>query len=435
MSNAEPKCPNVGGQAVIEGVMMRAPSCFAVAVRDSKNRIVIRDRPWRSIGEKLRVLRWPFLRGAVVLGESLANGMNALAYSAKIAAEGEESSPRSSVLGSQTGQEPDPTVGAPRRDASSASGPSAPAGALAPRLEGSGRRGSPTEQDMGPGRESELRTENRELRTAPPQAAPSFGWLFIPTLLFALLVFKGVPHLTALAVDAWIGGHGVSGYLFHVIDGVAKLLLFVGYLLLISRMKEIQRVFAYHGAEHKAIATHEAREELTVANARAHSRFHPRCGTAFLLFVIVVGVLLYMSVLPLLPPLVPTPWLNQALLILLKIVLLFPIAGLSYEAIRLSGKFGKNPVVRLLIGPGLLMQRLVTREPTDEQLEIALASIAVALSREEATAAARARDKATVLPERERAFDSYAAFLEELPGWDFGAVDGTAAAEHAVSRP
>jgi hypothetical protein len=133
-----------------------------------------------------------------------------------------------------------------------------------------------------------------------------------------------------------------------------------------------------------------------------------------------------------LPPVVSTPWLNQALLILLKIVLLFPIAGLSYEAIRLSGRFGRNPIVRLLIGPGLLLQRLVTREPGDDQLEVALASIAVTLSREEATTAARARDKAAVLPERERAFESYATFLEELPGWDFGAADGTAASGHAV---
>ena len=432
MSSAEPKCPNVGGQAVIEGVMMRAPSCFAVAVRDPRSRIVIRDRPWRSIGEKLRFLRWPFLRGTVVLGESLANGMNALAYSAQIAAVEEERSSSSVPNDSQTPESDlDPTVGASRRAASTASGPSASAGALGPRPEGSGRRGSPAGPDSGP----ERKTKDESRKTpAPPKAAPSFGWLFVPTMLFALLVFKGVPHLTALLLDAWIGGKGVSGYLFHVIDGVVKLLLFVGYLLLISRMKEIQRVFAYHGAEHKAIATHEARQPLTVENARAHSRFHPRCGTAFLLFVIVVGVLLYMTVLPLLPPLVPVAWLNQLLLILLKIVLLFPIAGLSYEAIRLSGKFGKNPVVRLLIGPGLLLQRLVTREPTDDQLEIALASIAVTLSREEATTAARERDKTVVLPERERAFDSYAAFLQELPTWDFGAADGAAVPEHAVSR-
>ena len=392
---------------------MRAPSCFAVAVRDSKNRIVIRDRPWRSIGEKLRVLRWPFLRGAVVLGESLANGMNALAYSAKIAAEGEESSPRSSVLGSQTGQEPDPTVGAPRRDASSASGPSAPAGALAPRLEGSGRRGSPTEQDMGPGRG---RTENREPRTESSAAAgaPSFGWLFIPTLLFALLVFKGVPH-----PRRWPSTRGSAGTGSPATSSTSstrgEAAVFVGYLLLISRMKEIQRVFAYHGAEHKAIATHEAREELTVANARAHSRFHPAAAPLSCSSSSSLGVLLYMSVLPLLPPLVHAvaqpgaahPAQDRPALPHRRPVLR------GDPAVR---EVRQNPVVRLLIGPGLLLQRLVTREPTDEQLEIALASIAVALS-EEATAAARARDKATVLPERERAFDSYAAFIEELPGW------------------
>ncbi|MBI5499693.1 MAG: DUF1385 domain-containing protein [Deltaproteobacteria bacterium] len=406
MSAPEPKSPSVGGQAVIEGVMMRAPTCFAVAVRDSRSRIVVRDRPWRSLAERLRFLRWPFLRGAVVLGESLANGMNALAYSAKIAAEGEEG-------GSPSAPEPD---GALR---------GAAAGESQPRAEARGSAGVP---------ESERKTKDEPRKpSAPASQAPSFGLLFVPTLVFALLVFKGVPHLTALALDAWMGGQGVSGWVFHVIDGAVKLLLFVGYLLLISRMKEIQRVFAYHGAEHKAIAAHEAREPLTVAAARVHSRFHPRCGTAFLLFVIVVGVLLYMTILPLLPPLVSAAWLNQVLLILLKIVLLFPIAGLSYEAIRLSGRFGTNPLVRVLIAPGLLLQRLVTREPTDDQLEVALASIAVALSREKATAEARARDRGAALPERERVFSSYAAFLEELPGWDFGAAGVDAASRQAVS--
>jgi uncharacterized protein YqhQ len=375
--------------------MMRGPSCFAVAVRNAKGEIVIRDRPWRSLWEKLRFLRWPFLRGAVVLGESMANGMNALAYSAQIAAEGEAEKERS-----EGPQNEDGTAGvSPRRDSET------------------------TPRPAGRGAEA---TKN---------APPSFGWLLIPTLLFALLVFKGVPHVTALALDSWFGGKGVSGFLFHIVDGVVKLLLFVGYLAAISRMKEIRIVFAYHGAEHKAIATHEAGEALTVEHAKAKSRFHPRCGTAFMLFVIVVGVLLYMTLLPLLPPLVATGWLNQALLILIKILLLFPIAGLSYEAIRLSGKFGNNPLVRILIAPGLLLQRLVTREPTDQQLEIALASIAVTLAREEATAKAREREKGAVLPERERVFASYGAFQEGLAGWDFGDVERPLAPQPVVPGP
>jgi uncharacterized protein YqhQ len=352
MDNPELKCLAVGGQAVIEGVMMRGPSCLAVAVRNPKGELVVRDQPWRSIWERLRFLRWPFLRGAVILFESMANGMNALAYSADIAAQGQPGD----------GDKPAPAPG-----------------------QGSG---------------------------------PSMWWVLIPTLVFALLIFKGVPHFVALGLDAWVGGgHGTSGYLFHAIDGVVKLLLFVGYILLISRMKDVQRVFAYHGAEHKSIATHEAGEALTVANARKHSRFHPRCGTAFLLYVIVIGVLLYMAILPVLPPLVAVGWLNQTLLVLLKIVLLFPIAGLSYEAIRLAGKFGRNPLVRLLIAPGLGMQRLVTREPTDDQLEVALTSIATALAREEASKRAKAGEQVAVPPEREQVFADYAAFRDGLATW------------------
>jgi uncharacterized protein YqhQ len=380
MSKPEGTCPTVGGQAVIEGVMMRGPSCLAVAVRNPHGEIVVRDQPWHSVWEKLRFLRWPFLRGAVVLGESLANGMSALSYSARIASEGEEADGKDAAA-------------APVPDR----GPAGPAAKAEPAAKPDGK--------------------------AAAKEPPSFGWLMVPTLLFALLVFKGVPHLVALGLDALVGGRGVSGYLFHVVDGAAKLLLFVGYLLAISRMKDIQRVFAYHGAEHKAIATHEAREPLTVGHARTKSRFHPRCGTAFLLFVIVVGVLLYMAVLPVLPPLVSTGWMNQLLLVLLKIVMLLPIAGLSYEVIRLSGKYGRNPFVRAMTWPGLMLQRLVTREPTDDQLEIALVSLATALAREEATVEARATRAGAVLPEREVVFPSYATFQEAVATWRTGAPE------------
>jgi uncharacterized protein YqhQ len=354
--------PTIGGQAVIEGVMMRGPSCLAVAVRRPQGAIVVRDQPWRSVWERLRFLRWPLLRGAVVLVESIANGMSALAYSARIAA-GEERDSGSGV-----------------RDPGSGSAPPEP------------------------------RAPSPESRT------PSFAWILIPTLIVAVAVFKGVPHLLALLLDPLFGGRGVSGYPFHVVDGVVKFLLFVGYLLLISRMKDIQRVFAYHGAEHKAIAAFEAGEELTVAHARGKPRLHPRCGTAFLLFVILVGVLLYMLVLPLLPPLAAAGWLNQTLLILLKIVLLFPIAGLAYEAIRLSGRHARHPLVRALAWPGLALQRLVTREPTDDQIEIALASLATALARETAAAAARGGAEVSLPAERETVFADFAAFRAATAG-------------------
>ena len=347
---------------------MRAPSCFAVAVRDSKNRIVIRDRPWRSIGEKLRVLRWPFLRGAVVLGESLANGMNALAYSAKIAAEGEESSPRSSVLGFQTGQEPDPTVGAPRRDASSASGPSAPG--TRPSPGGLGPAWLPLPNRIwGRGRESELRTENRELRTAPPQAAPSFGWLFIPTLLFALLVFKGVPHT-----------HGAGR---RRVDRRAR-----GLRLPLPRHRRRGEAAALRRLPAAHLAHEGDPAGLRLPRRRAQGDRDARgAGGAD------GGQRPGALALP--PPLrhrfpalrhrqwascstcpscpcsrrsSPRRGSTRRCSSCSRSSCSSPIAGLSYEAIRLSGKFGKNPVVRLLIGPGLLLQRLVTREPTDEQL-------------------------------------------------------------------
>ncbi len=320
--------------------MMRSPRCMAVAVRRPGGGIVVLDRPWRSIWERLRFLRRPFLRGSVVLVESIANGMSALSYSARVAGE-----------------------------AAAAAG------------DGAGE------------------TDGR-----PPPRAISPAWILVPTLIVALAVFKGVPHVVALGLDSLAGGAGVSGRLFHVVDGLAKLALFLGYIVLISRMEEIRRVFAYHGAEHKAIATFEAGEDLAVPNARGRSRFHPRCGTSFMLVVILVGVLLYMLVLPAVEPLTANPWLDQALLVLLKIVMLLPIAGVSYEAIRLSARWSRNPLVRLLTWPGMLTQRLTTREPTDEQIEVALASLGTVLARE-----AAGEEKAPA--EREAVFADFAAFV------------------------
>ena len=352
MSTDQPKAAplTVGGQAVIEGVMMRSPRCLAVAVRHPDGRLVVRDQPWRSVWEKLRFLRWPFLRGTVILVESMANGMSALSYSARVAGDAEKGEP------------------------ADAPGPAEATG------------GKKAKGDVPP-------------------------WVvLVPTLIVAIAAFKAIPHLVALGLDSLAGGAGVSGRLFHVVDGVAKLALFLGYLALISLMKDIRRVFAYHGAEHKAIATFEAKVDLTVENARTRSRLHPRCGTSFLFVVILFGVVLYMFTIPLVEPLVATPWLDQALLILLKIALLFPIAGVSYEAIRLSGRHATNPIVRAFTWPGLMTQRLTTREPTDDQIEVALASIETVLAREAAAERAKAAGRAAETAERELRFADFAAF-------------------------
>ena len=295
----------VGGQAVIEGVMMKAPKRLCVAVRRPSGDIMVKNDPFRPLSERLRFLGWPFLRGPVVLGETLVLGIKALSYSAQQA----------------------------------------------------------------------LEEEDQELGT----------WAMTLTLGLALLaglgLFVAVPHL----ISMWLGSleafaFDVDSLWFHLIDGVIKMLLFVGYIWVISFMRDIKRVFEYHGAEHKSIYCFEAGEELSVENARRYSRLHPRCGTAFLLVVLLISVFCFAGILPMFPPLAESRWVHHALLILVKIVLMLPIAGISYEVIRRAGKKGGKGIWGVLLWPGLQMQRLTTKEPSDDQLEIALEALKAAIA-------------------------------------------------------
>jgi uncharacterized protein YqhQ len=304
---------NVGGQAVIEGVMMRSPSCFVVACRKQDGSIVVREDRWRSVWERVAFLRWPFLRGGVVLWETLHNGMSALSFAANVQLEDEAA--KAAAEGKPAGERP---------------------------------------KEMGAG------AITKTMGTA---------------LVLVLAVFVVLPHvLTSLL------GFSPESVSFHLVDGLIKLGVLVAYVGGISLVPDIRRVYQYHGAEHKAIATHEAGEALTVASARRHSRFHPRCGTSFLLIVIIASVVIF--ALTLKARLAQPAILDHLIKILIKLPLMLPVAGISYEIIKLAGRWPESPVVRALLAPGLWLQRLTTREPDDTQLEIALTAVGRALARE-----------------------------------------------------
>jgi uncharacterized protein YqhQ len=300
---------NVGGQAVIEGVMMKAPRRLCVAVQKGAG-ILVKNEPFLPLSSRLPLLGWPLVRGPVVLGETLVQGMKALSFSAQQALEEEGEEMGSVAL----------------------------------------------------------------LLTILVAVAGGLG------------LFVALPHLLSL----WLGSHrgfDEQTLAFHLVDGGIKVALFVAYIWVISLMGEVRRVFEYHGAEHKSIYCFEAGQELSVANARSFSRLHPRCGTAFLLVVLVISIFIFAGVLPLLPSLSASPWLNQAGLIGLKIVLMLPIAGLSYEVIRYAGKKGGGGFWGALLWPGLQLQRLTTREPSDQQIAVALAALAAATDTEDAAEA------------------------------------------------
>lgn len=316
--------PMIGGQAVVEGVMMRSPKSFAVAVRTPDGGITVREEAWLSFAERFPFLKLPILRGATMLVESMFNGMQALSFSAATAF-----------------------------------------------------------PDDAEAQQQQAKLETQKKKGSLAQALP-----IVLSMAFAFLLFKGVPHLSAWGLGQALGHDGESALpmtspLFHLVDGVIKLGLFIGYIYLISQMNEVKRLFMYHGAEHKSVHVWEADEALDVENARPKTTAHPRCGTSLLLLTMVVSFLVFAAVIPFVPVVFENGFAQSLFVLLIKLPLLLPIAGFAYEAQRLAARHPNNPVVRALIAPGMLMQRLTTSEPGDKELEVALTALRKTVWREQ----------------------------------------------------
>jgi len=295
---------SIGGQAVIEGVMMRSPHFIAVAVRKPNQKIVIRYLPYSSVSQRFPFLKKPILRGVTTLVESMVQGIDALSFSANIAAD----------------------------------------------AEGSGEELSQW------------------------AIAGSIATAFV----FGMGLFVALPHfLTALVTSSKMINLTAQSPLFHLMDGALKIMILLTYVYGIALMKDIHRVFQYHGAEHKSIYVFEAGEDLTVENARKYTTLHPRCGTSFLLFLVLISIGVFSIIFPLfqLTHLSSVPILNHIMMIGVKMILMFPVAGLAYEFIKACAFRMDNPLFRLLIWPGMILQKLTTRQPDDDQLEVALASL------------------------------------------------------------
>jgi uncharacterized protein YqhQ len=279
----------VGGQAVIEGVMMRAPGAWSVVVRQPDATITARREPLARLSERNRAARIPFVRGVLILWESLSLGFRALSWSAEKAS-GEEEEP---LTGSQ------------------------------------------------------------------------IGW----TMAVAILVFAGLFIVLPALTAGFIAGD--SGILFNVVEGVLRLALFVGYIWAIGRSAEIGRVFEYHGAEHMSIHAFEAGEPLSVESVRRYPPEHPRCGTSFLL-IVVLGSIVFFSIFG------RPGW---AFLITSRLIGIPIIAGFAYELLRWSGTRG-GWLASALAAPGIWLQKLTTRVPDESQIEVAIASLVVAIDDE-----------------------------------------------------
>jgi uncharacterized protein YqhQ len=326
--------PYIGGQAVLEGVMMRSPASLVVAVRRPDGQIAVREEAWETLWPKATLLRKPFFRGAVVLIESVWNGFTALAFSAEQA------------------------------EAALPPGAAEPAASAEPR----------------------------------PTGELTRGLLLGVSFLFMVGLFIAAPHLLTLGLFKLLGRDpSLKGLLFHLVDGVFRIAILVGWLALVARTKDAQRLFQYHGAEHKAIWTYESRLPLTVENARGFTTQHPRCGTSFLFVVVAVAVLLHIVVLPFVPTVSGVSALQTLFVLFLKILLAFPVAGIAYELQKRSARADCPAFLKALVSPGLWLQRITTVEPTDDQLEIALLALDRALAREEGRP--RATDGVQVYPD------------------------------------
>jgi uncharacterized protein YqhQ len=293
----------IGGQAVLEGVMMRGVSTWAVAVRKPDGEIELTSEPLVSWAKRHRILRLPVIRGVVALGESLKIGFRALALSAN-AQLGEDEAGRKEEIG---------------------------------------------------------------------------GWMWGVTIALSIALAIGLFFVVPVGATSLIKDQLGSAWLFWLVEGILRTAIFIGYIVAISRLPDLRRVFEYHGAEHKTISCYEAGDRLVPARAELYSRLHPRCGTSFLLIVMVLAIFVF-------APIGLPEWYWLVLSRILGIPL---IAGLSYEVIKWAGRNRRQRWVRALMWPGLMLQNLTTREPDREQLAVPIAALAAVLAVESPEETAR----------------------------------------------
>ncbi|MBR9698938.1 DUF1385 domain-containing protein [Candidatus Woesearchaeota archaeon] len=296
--------PLIGGQAVIEGVMMRSPGYYATAVRNDKGKIVTQlKKAWI----KPSLTKIPFLRGVINLFEMLIIGIKSLTWAA-----------------------------------------------------------------------NQFEDDSEDLTTTQLVLTLTFSFTL------ALGFFVALPYLLSVLTGV---NEEASPFLFNLIDGVIKAVILVLYLYLISFMKDIKRVFQYHGAEHKTVYCYENAKPLTVKNVQKFSTLHPRCGTSFILLVVMVSIFFFALIPPIILGLFPN-FLNlhfiwrKAILFFLRILMLPVIAGFTYEMLRFSAKHTENPLMKMVSAPGLWLQRITTNKPSDKQVEVAITSMKLVLKKE-----------------------------------------------------
>jgi uncharacterized protein YqhQ len=360
--------PYIGGQALLEGVMMRSPHAFSAVVRRRDGSLVVRERPMADLRKGARA--WPIVRGMMALVEALKLGSQALRFSAEIYERDLEETEQAEAAKSKAG-----------------SGGTLLSALALPIVH--------------------LMTAEPELPSHQPVEEPKGkGWMGVLSVVFAIGLFVALPQAFAAGASSLFKLNlDVRSPLFQLLTASAKLTILVGYMLLIRRLPEIYRVFQYHGAEHKSIYTYESGAELTVENARSRTTLHPRCGTTFIVMVALVSIAVFSCLGPFLPQLGLGKLADNLLFFVLKLPFLPLIAAITFELQRVLAKYCSTGPLSFLLWPGFLVQKITTIEPDDQQLEVALSALLVTLRVEKGEAAVRQADAS---------FPSYAA-LQQVP--------------------
>lgn len=291
----------LGGQAVIEGVMMKGKDSYSIAVRKPDRKIEVKLVKYQSYGDKHKFAKVPLIRGVVSFAESLVVGLKTLNYSSSFYEEEEEETKADKLI-------------------------------------------------------KDIFKEKAE--------SVIIGLTFLVSIIIAVALFMLLPAGIAEFIGKWVD----SRIILSIIEGVIRLAIFIVYVVLISQMEDIKRVFMYHGAEHKTINCYESGDALTPENVAKHSRYHKRCGTSFLFVVMVISILVFMLITA------DQMWLR----FVLRLILIPVIAGISYEFIRLAGRTD-NTVMNVLSKPGMWIQKLTTKEPAEEMIQVAIISVEAVL--------------------------------------------------------
>lgn len=302
---------SIGGQAVIEGVMMRGPKESAIAVRKPDGEIIVEKKPINSFVAKYKINKIPFVRGAFSFVESLIEGTKALMFSAEF---------------------------------------------------------YDIEEDETKKKKEEMSQEEVEKLEKKEKKSLTVAIYFsvVIALIFSIGVFMLLPAAIIEGLRHFVELNQVVVSLF---EGILRILIFLGYVIIVSKMEDIKHVFQYHGAEHKTIFCYEADEDLTVENVKKQKRLHPRCGTSFLIFVMIVSIILFSFI----------SAENAVTRVLIRLLLLPVVAGISYELIKYAGRHS-GPFVEFISAPGMWLQKITTNEPDDSQIEVAIEAMKAVLT-------------------------------------------------------